>query len=105
MWRPFLELTYCKSNVELEGQQKVKKRTVVEETVVEGLIVEGILVERSMNEKTGVKGPRAEDTIHKNWKFNNKVLLLFFGLILRTCMFQGVRNVHFSENFAYVLNG
>ena len=24
---------------------------------------------------------------------------------LRTCVYQGVRNVSFSENFAYVLNG
>ena len=46
MWRPFLWLTYCKSDVELVIQQKV-----VEGTLVEGLIVEGKLVQRSANEK------------------------------------------------------
>ena len=26
-------------------------------------------------------------------------------ILTRTCAYQGVRNVSFSENFAYVLNG
>ena len=52
-------------------------------TVVEGLLVEGILVERSTNEKTVVKGSTIEDTVSRNWKFKNKVLPLFFFLVLR----------------------
>ena len=46
----FLWLTYCKSEVQSSGQQKVIKGTIAEETVAAGP-----LVERSANEKTVVK--------------------------------------------------
>ena len=47
------------------------------------------------------------------FKVNNKkdqndvidIILMFLLFLLLTCVYQEVRNVSFSENFAYVLNG
>ena len=36
-------------------------------------------------------------------RYNKKIPPL--GVIIRRCAYQGVRNVTFSENFAYALNG
>ena len=38
-------------------------------------------------------------------KFSEKLIFLTPLIRTRTCTYQGVRNVTFSENFAYVLNG
>ena len=38
-------------------------------------------------------------------KFSEKLTFLTPLTRLRTCAYQGVRNVSFSENFAYVLSG
>ena len=38
-------------------------------------------------------------------KFSEKLTFLTSLIRTRTCAYQGVRNVSFSENVAYVLNG
>ena len=53
-------LTYCKSEVELPGQQNITGGTAVEETVVEGS-----LVETSANKKIA-----AEGTVNKKLEVN-----------------------------------
>ena len=38
-------------------------------------------------------------------KFSEKLTFLTLLIRTRTCAYQGVRNVRFSQNFAYVING
>ena len=39
------------------------------------------------------------------WKMFRKTNISNPLIRIRTCAYEGVRNVSFSENFAYVLNG
>ena len=48
----------------------------------------------------------AESSIYYSPKFSEKLTFLTpWYAHVHTCAYQGVRNVSFSENFAYVLNG